>query len=392
MADVPATYVSPIVSTQGTTNKVDFSKDLPMDYEDAFPFTVLTTRMRDEKANNIEFKYAVGRQAPRFSPTTSSTAQGAVNATATINVANGEYFVAGDTIETPDTYNDSTHTNQLYVVSVSGDALTVQAYDKTTYGVAAVDSGANVRRIASAFPEKNTGATGQQTEPTVYTGYCQELINGFELTDTQSNIWQYTHPERTRLREEARLKHLQDLETSFFLQKGIKDESVTNSPRYQMSGITSLVTSNIFYYGAEMDKNELYSYMQTIHAPAYAAGKTRLVFSSAGFLANINKLVDNKDQSSIRITPADKTWGPNITRMQFAGWTWDFVDTPVLTANRDGWAVVTVPRYIKKRTFFPTTYEMDIRTPGYSYFSDRFKTVCGLQLSGPEETFAIIRP
>lgn len=392
MADVPVTYVLPVVSTQGTTNRVDFSKDLPMDYEDAFPFTVLTTKMQDEKANNIEFKYAIGRQAPRYSPTTAATAAGAVDATATIAVTNGEYFVAGDTIETPDTNNDATHTNQLYVVSVSSDTLTVQAYNKDTYGVAAVDSGAVVRRIAPAFSEKNTGATGQQTEPTVSTGYCQELINGFELTDTQSNIWQYTHPERTRLREESRLKHLQDLETASFLQIGTKDVDTATAPRYQMSGIISLVTSNVFHYGAEMDKNELYSYMQQIHAPAYAAGKARLVFASAGFLANINKLVDNKDQSSIRITPADKTWGPNITRMQFAGWTWDFVDTPVLTAARDGWAVVAVPRYLKKRTFFPTTYEMDIRTPGYSYFSDRFKTVCGFQLSGPEETMAVIRP
>lgn len=391
MATVPDVFVLPVVSTQGTTNKVDFSQDLPMDYEDAFPFTVLQTRLADEKANNIEFKHAVGRQAPRHT-TSTGVAASAVSATQTLPVAFGEYFVAGDVIEVPDTNNDATHTNQLYVESVSGDNLTVRAYLTGTYGCATVDAGAKVTRLFSAVPEKHTGSAGQQTEPTVLTKYCGTFENDFSLSDTQRDIWQYTHPERTRLREEIRLKHLQDLETASFLSISAKDESTSTNPRYQMDGIINQIVTNVFQYGAEMDKDELYQYMQTIFAPAYSAGKSRLVFASAAFIANVNKLVDSKANTSIRVQPDVKSWGPAINRIVFGPWSLDFVESPVLTAVRDGWAVVCVPRYMKTKTFQPTTYEMDIRTPGYHYFQDRFVTKKGLMITGPEETFAVIKP
>ncbi len=384
----PAVTINPVISTVGTTNRVDFSKDLIMDYETESPLITLLTKMKDEKANNVEFKHAVARRAPRNTTTTSAVTAGAAGVVKTVAVTFGEYFVKGDVIECSDTnVTAGSTTNQLYVSAVSSDNLTCYPYD-SSLGICAIDSGDTIRRVASATPEAWAGSDPQMTEPTVSTDYCQSFENSFSLSRIQDQTWQYTHPERTRLREEAREKHVIDQDTAFWLMKQVKDVTVPGAayPRYQLTGLISQVATNLQHYEASLDEDELFDFMVAVHRPAYSAGSKRLVFASVDWLSSVNKIA--KKNSAFQMVSSDKTWGPSITQLQFAGFTWDIVTTPSLSENRAGMAVITSPRFMKKRTFYPTTYEMHIESPSATYMQDRFYTVAGLQVD-LEEAFGV---
>ena len=388
MADQPVVYSGrPVASTDGTTINIDFSKDLIMDYESEAPLLTLLTKMKDEAVLTNEFRFAIGRRAPRSSTATAAVTAVAFGNTTTLNVAAGEYFVAGDTIEVPDTnVIAGTNTNQLYVVSVSSDALTVRGY-ATTLGVCAIDDGAIVRRISPAMIEASSGTDAQQTEPTVYTQYCQSFEHYFSVSRLQDKNRQYTHPERARLREEARQKHVVDKEYAYFLQKKTKDETTTGKPRYQMDGLIPQITSNVLHYGASLSDTELYDFMTLVHNPAYSAGSKRLVFASGDFLASVNKLAS----PAIRITTKESTWGPNISVVQFAGKVWELVEAPILSDARPGCAVVTHPRYMKKRTLIPTVYEMNVQNPIDKFYKDGFYGVDAVEVK-LEEVFGYIAP
>lgn len=388
MADQPVVFSGrPVVSTDGTTINIDFSKDLVMDYESEAVLLTLMTKMKDEKVLTNEFKFPVGRRAPRSSTATAAVVATAATVTATLSVAAGELFVANDTIEVPeDGVNLGVTTNQLYVVSVSGDDLTVRGYDQSL-GVCAIAEGAIVNRISPAMKEASSGTESQQTEPTAYTQYCQSFEHYFELSRIQDANRQYTLPERARLREEARQKHVIDKEHAYFFQRKTKDTTTTGKPRFQMDGLIPQIQSNVLNYGAALSDTELYDFMTLVHNPAYSAGTKRLVFASGDLLGSINKLATN----AIRITTSEKTWGPNITVVQFAGKTWEFVESPVLSAMRPGWGVVTHPRYMKKRTLIPTRYEMNVQNPIDKFMKDGFYSVDAIQVT-MEEVFGLIRP
>lgn len=388
MADQPVVFSGrPIASTDGTTINIDFSKDLVMDYESEAPLLTLMTKMQDEPTETNEFRFAIGRRAPRSSTAVGAVTAGAAAATKTLTVAAGEYFVPGDTIEVPDTnVTAGVTTNQLYVVSISGDDLTVRGYS-TSLGVCAIDDGAIVRRIAPAMVEASSGTDAQQTEPTVYSQYCQSFEHYFSVSRLQDKNRQYTHPERARLREEARQKHVVDKEYAYFFQRKTKDETTTGKPRYQMDGLIPQISSNVLTYGATLSDTELYDFMTLVHNPAFSAGSKRLVFASGDLLASINKLAS----PAIRITTKESTWGPNISVVQFAGKVWEFVEAPVLSDARGGWGIVTHPRYMKKRTLIPTVYEMNVQNPIDKFYKDGFYSVDAIEVK-LEEVFGIIKP
>lgn len=388
--DKPVTYYNrPLDSTAGTTIDIDFSSDLTLDHESEVPLLALTSKLKGEKTETVEFKFAIGRFAPR-----KSTANGAVSAVAatnstTLNVATstGVYFLEHDVIEVPDTNVDATHSNQLYVVSVSSDALTVRAYDQANYGVCAIDDGAIVTVLFNAMKEGSSGRSSRQTVPTVYTQYCNSFEDYFDITRIEEANRHYTGPERSRLREEARKKHALDHEYAYWFSKKVKDVTTTGKPRYQMDGVIEQIKTNVLGYGATLQDTQLFDFMTQIHSPMYSGGMKRMVFASASIMGMINKMVTN----AIRITPKETSWGPMISQMNFAGYTWEFIQTPTLSNARDGWAVVVHPSYLKRRVLIPTTYEMNVQNNIDKFSKDGFYSVDAVEVR-MEELFGVIKP
>jgi hypothetical protein len=395
MATSPVVYYNrPLDSTAGTTINIDFSSDLTKDFESEVPLLTLLSRLKSKPALTNEFKFAVGRRAPRTSVTTGVTSAGTAGAAATILMSSyTEYFTPGDVIEvsgagisTP----TATYTYQLYVSAVTAStSLTVYPADPTL-AVGAIPTGATVRRIAPGMIEGSSGTNSSQTVPTVYSQYCQSFEHYFDVTRIQAQNRQYTEPERSRLREETRQKHALDQEYAYFFSHKVKDTTVIGTgghPRYQMSGAFEQISSNVLEYGADLSDDELYNFMTKVHSPMYSAGMKRLVLASGTLLADINKLATE----AIRITTEDSTWGPNITRVHFAGRIWDFVEAPTLSEARDGWGLVVHPMYMRRRPLIETEYEMNVQVPKSKFYQDGFYTVSAIELR-LEEVFGIICP
>ena len=395
MATKPIVYYNrPLDSTAGTTINVDFSSELTRDYESEVPLLTLLNRLKSKAALTNEFKFAISRRAPRTEVTTDTTSAGSAGVVGTIVMTgHTEYFVPGDVVEISGAgvvAPDASHTLQLYVSAVTAStSLTVYPSDPTL-GISAIPAGATVRRIAPAMVEGSSGTNSSQTVPTVYTQYCQSFEHYFDVTRIQAQNRQYTEPERSRLREEARQKHALDQEYAFNFSHKVKDTTVTGTggkPRYQMSGLFEQISTNVLEYGADLKDDELYNFMTSIHSPMYSAGMKRLVVASGDLLASVNKLATE----AIRITTEDSTWGPNITRVHFAGRIWDFVESPTLSEARTGWGVVVHPMYMRRRPLIETEYEMNVQVPKSKFYQDGFYTVSAIEVR-LEEVFGIICP
>jgi hypothetical protein len=384
----PVTYYNrPIDTSAGTTINIDFSSELTLDHESEVPLMTLLNKLRDEKVLTHQFKFAIGRFAPRSSAINNGGghAATAANVAQTWTVDNGEYFVEGDVIEsdlTGTTINPGVTINQCVVISVSGDVLTVKAYDPAL-GVAQVADDTVVRVLGSAIKEAGSGRSSRQTVPTVYSQYVQTFEDYYDVSRLQAQNRQYTDPERTRLREEGRKKHAVDGEYAAFFSKIIAETTLggtgggaTGKTRYQMSGMEEQITTNTLSYGAALADTELYGFMTDIHSPMYSGGTKRLVLASGDLLEQVNLMAS----SAIRITTKDTTWGPNITEVQFAGKMWQFIETPALSDARPGEGYVVHPGYMKKRTFWPTVHEMNVQNPIDKFYKDGFYSVWAIEI------------
>jgi hypothetical protein len=390
MPDVPVVYSGrPIDSSAQTTTRVDFSQDLTLDHESEVPLLTIMSKMQTQSVKSVEFKFAIGRFAPRTTTHAAQVAATAVGVTTVVNVAagTGVYFNVGDVVEGDDANVDATHTNMLYITIIATDAITVRPYDPATYGVAQLEAGQTIRRIAPATPEGGSGTTSSQTVPTVYTQYCQTFEHYYDVTRIAAAQEQYTGPERSRLREEARKKHVLDQEYALFLSKIVKDVTTTGKPRYQFDGLLAQIQTNVLTYGAALTADELYDFMTDVHNPMYSGGNKRMVLASGDLLGSVNKLAT----SAIRISTKDTTWGPNITEVQFAGRVWQFVEAPVLSEARPGWGAVIHPKFLKKRPLIDTMYEMNVQNPIDKFSKDGFYTVMAPEIR-LEEVFGLIKP
>ena len=387
MATAPTVYYNrPLDASLTGTQEIDFSRDLTLDHETEVPLLTLVSKLRSEKTETNQFKFAIGRFAPRTTTVSGAVSAGSVGASATLNVATGYgvYFTVGDIIEVPAGAADATHATQLWVYSISTDALTVYACN-VSYGVAALPDGATVRRLFSNVAEGHASGVGSsQTIPTVYTQYCTNFETYFDVTKIQAENRQYTGPERTRLREEARKKHAVDHEYAYFLSQkvigsttytGTSGMGATGYPLWQMDGIINQISSNTLKYGPNLDQNALFDFITQVHNPMYSGGVKRMVLASGDLLGQINKL----STPSLRITPKETTWGPMISEIQFAGKVWEFIEAPVLSEARPGWGVIVHPSFLKKRVLVPTRYEMNLQNPIDKFYRDGFWSVDAIE-------------
>ena len=158
MPDTPTVYQNrPLDSTLTGTLNIDFSSELTLDHESEVPLLTMLNKLKSEKTATNEFKFAIGRFAPRTSLVDGNV--GVINtpSSGTVNVTagTGVYFLAGDIVEFSGVTEDASHKNLAIITTVATDALTVYGYRynaTTAYGVPAIATGSTIRRISSAMP------------------------------------------------------------------------------------------------------------------------------------------------------------------------------------------------------------------------------------------------
>ena len=388
---VPVVYQARTMdSSVVTTERVDFSTELTKDHESEAVLITLLNKMKSQKVKTHDFKYAVQRFAPTSSLVATGVAAGAAaNAIISLVLTTNEaaYFLPEDVVEIEPYTDDATYTYQLRIVTSDGvSTLTARPYNATLY-TGVIAAGAAIHIISSVMGEKSDGRDSRQTVPTVNTQYCFSQEDYYDVTRLVDVDDQYTGPERARLREECRIKHLMDAERGGFFLKKAADPYTTGSYRYQPDGMFALLGDNLLEYSVTLDDNKLYDFMLKIHNPAYSGGMKRIVLSSGQLLGWINKIASPK----IRITPRDSTWGPQITEVQFAGKLWSFAEAPVLSAYRAGYGLVIQPMFLKKRVHTPTVFEANVQTRIAKYYKDGFYSVWAPQYT-LVETGGTIKP
>lgn len=397
MPTLPVVYAGRPIDTQiGTTINVDFSADLTLDHESEMPLMAFLSRLRDDPVLTYIFKYAIGRFVPRSATApaqTNAVAQGS-DTTITVAAGKGVYFLPGDVIMGPDTNNDATHTNIMIVKDVAGDALTVRAYDPATFGTSLFVAGATFRVLYSAMREGGSGRSSRQTVPTVYTNYVFTQEDYYDVTRLQAKNRQYTDPERSRLREEARKKHALDGEYAAFISRKAVDTTAggtgggtSTKAVYHTDGLDAMISTNALSYGSVLTFDELADFMTSVHNPQYSGGMRRTVFASGGVMGDISKMA----LGGLRITNRETSWGVTISEINFAGKTWGFIEAPALSDALPGYAFVTHPAYMKKRTFWPTMFEANVQNPIDKFYKDGFYSVWGMEVR-LEELFGRIKP
>ena len=390
MADVPVVYTNDasITSVNGTTIDVDFSSKLIRDYEDITSLLTFVTKIGDEPVLTNEFGYFTDRRLPRTTTLSAASAAGTAGSLVTLSVVDSDYFIQYDQIEISGATDDgTTYTSQAWIVSSASNSITCRPTE-ATLAIGPAASGSTVRKIASDMSENGSGRYAIQTVPTKYNLYTQTFENYYKVSWIQDKNRQYTDPERSRLREDARREHAFDIDYAMMISELGKDAMTDATlPKRTMLGLMNSFKTNKQAYGQTLTLPTLFNFMRQVHAPQYAGGKTRMVWASADLIAQVNMLANN----SLRTSTKDSTWGPAVTQVQFGNWTWNFVESWSLSDARPGYGIVVAPQHLKRRSFTNTIFQMNVQNPIDKFYKDGFYTVTSIQNS-LEEAGGILSP
>lgn len=372
---------------------VDYRAQLVLNRESAAPFTSLMLNINTDSVVTNTFGAFEDRPNPKKGTISGAVAVGGgANIAVTVNLVadHGDRFKKGDiVIGKLAVAADATQTTVGIVTAVSSDALTVKPADPALI-FAPLTDGDVLQIWGNSFAGGADASDPLATVPAKLTFYTQIFKDSYQVDKTQANNRLYGAPERDRLRAATEIAHLIEIEKAMLNGLGIQDTTNQTSPRGMIKGVIRQFTSNVLPYGATLTKAKLFHFMTTLHAPKYATdGKMshRLCIVSADILEAINNIAEAVHQVTTIVTE----YGVDITKMIYAGRTWDFVEDPVLSDLLPGYGVVFHPRYVKLREFRPTRLEANIQLPGYDCFKDQFLSELGLEIT-LEELGGVLKP
>lgn len=381
-------------STGGPRIDIDYRMQLVKQRESAAPFLSLMLNINSASTPTSEFRGFETRPNPKKSVISGAVAQGgSANASVSVVVANAKYFAVGDIVKASgaSTGGDTTlgTTGRVTAVDTGTNTLTVHPNDPALK-IAAMADGATLQVWGNSYAQGTLGATPKGVKPDLKTFYTQIFKNAYQVNATQANNRLYGSPERDRLRAEAEIEHLIEVNKALYNGDGSVDTTNDTDPRTNLTGLLNQFTTNVMSYGSELSEDELFDFMTTLHAPKYAPdGKMskRMVLASADIIKWVNKIAIARNAFREMLT----VYGVDVFRVTFANRTWEFIEDPILSDFLPGWAIVFHPRYVKLREFRPTRLQANIQTNDADYFKDQLLTELGLEVY-LEELGGIMRP
>lgn len=369
---------------------IDYRMQLIRQRESAAPFLSLMLNINSEPTLTHEFRIFETRPNPKKALTTTDEAGGA---TGTWDMATGKgtYFQVGDILKPAGIVAGAGETLEAIVTSISSDAVTWKANTNTASAktVVAVPTGTMIQIWGNSHAQGGLSAKTNATVPLRRAFYTQIFKHAYKVTKTHANNRLYGAPERDRIRGEKEIEHIIEIEKSLLWSDGVLDTSGTE-PRTTLTGLINQISSNVLEYGATLTSDLFFDFMTTVHAMKYATdGKMsrRLVIASSKVMSDVNKIA-LKTRQTLDVV---QMYGVDVSKMVWAGRTWDFVEDPILSDFLDGYALVLQPRYVKLREFRPTVLDANIQPNDADYFLDQFMTELGLEVQ-LEELHGVIKP
>jgi hypothetical protein len=395
-ADPTMVYDQNFSDSTGTGGQrvwIDYRMQLIRQRESAAPFLSLMLNINSEPTLTHEFRAFETRPNPKKAAVSGLVAQaGTNNGTVTVNVATGKgsIFNVGDIVIGNTTLGvGGTSTNVGIITAISTDALTVRGND-TALKYAGLADGEILQVWGNSFAQGTLSAKPSMTKPNMLAFYTQIFKNSYKVTKTHANNRLYGSPERDRLRAEKEIEHMIEIEKALLRGDGILDTTNASDPRTTMKGLINQISSNVLPTGGTLTPTMLFDFMTQVHKPKYATdGKMsrRLVICSADILNNINTIANANRRTLDVVT----SYGMDVSKMVWAGRTWDFIEDPVLSDFLPGYAIIVHPRYVKLREFRPTVLEANIQAPDEDAYKDQFFTELGLEVQ-LEELHGLITP
>jgi hypothetical protein len=244
----------------------------------------------------------------------------------TITVTDGTQFVKGDILIVPQAATSSTAPEQIRVVSVSGDVLTV-VRNVGTAGLVTIAADASLAILGQAHEEGDTPVSAKTTAPVAKISYTEIFKKYVYLTRTQlaSNTYASGGNERKRLQDKA-LKEFKIAMNRQFL-FGKASESLTGGPNglpvRTTMGLNSVISTNVYDASGVLTRKGFEAFARM----AFRYGKqTKMLLASSIIISAIHEW----GNSFLQLKPMEKIFGVNVTRVMTGHGEWFLVKDVLL--------------------------------------------------------------
>ena len=294
-----------VTGARGTGNissdqrSIDMSQRITLLEPDASPLTVLSKRIRTQRAIDPKFSWLEDARDPRFSATS-----GAVTNVATsvpVTTGQGSYFTQYQLVQ-------NTRTGEIFrVQSVATDTLTVvRGVGAGGTGVA-MNSGDELLILSTAQPEGDTSQPSRTSNAAKQTNYTEIVRTPWEVTGTNRRSTQQVSPSDWNLQAQKKgIEHAVSLE--YMVLFGKPSEDLTGAqPLRTSGGALYYIVTNTTAVGGTLTEATFNTAVRK--GFRYAQGNRRKVLLASGIvLQAINQFAQNK----LQIRQGENTYGLSV--------------------------------------------------------------------------------
>ena len=294
-----------ITGARGTGNisadqrTIDMGQRITLLEPDASPLTVLSKRIRTQRALDPKFSWLEDSRDPRFSATSGAVTN--VATTVPVTAGQGSYFQQY-------TLAQNTRTGEIFrVTAVATDNLTVvRGVGAGGTGVA-MNSGDEILILATAQPEGDTSKPARSNNAVKATNYTEIFRTEWEVTGTSRRSTQAVSPSDWNLQAKKKgIEHAVSIEYALLF--GKPSEDLTGSqPLRTTGGALYYIVTNTTAVGGTLTEATFNTAVRK--GFRYAQGNRRKVFLASGLVMQaINQFAQNK----LQIRQGEDTYGLSV--------------------------------------------------------------------------------
>jgi hypothetical protein len=225
---------------------IDMDQDIALLEPDEAPLITFLMKLSKRPAFSQKVEWLEDELHPRY-----TTASGSFNSSiVTIGVAagTGAYFKPYDVIR-----DELTGENML-VVGVAGDTLTVERGKGSVPGTASSGAADGIVRLSNASAEGAKLGQLKQTKKVAQFNYCQIIRTPFGMTETLIASKLYGQPDVMAYEANKKMiEHKREIENTLWLGRRLLETSGA-APRAYMGGVTDYLSTNVATGGAMTQK------------------------------------------------------------------------------------------------------------------------------------------
>lgn len=335
------------------------------------PFVLLSKASGSRTVMNSKFEWI-----EKELPTKSTQVDTTTGTGTTVQVDDASIFFVNDVVQVLRT------TELMRVTAIASPNLTVER-GVGSVSTAALADNDDLLIIGTSNAEGGSLGTPRSVQETYPYNYTQIFKLPIGTTNTEAVSENYGGRDQPRLRKEAGIYHMMEIERSFLYGQRNIDTTSTATPVRYSGGFTYWVTTNLQSASGTLTEPEMETFTQTVFQ-ATGAGNTRVLFAAPGVVSIIDQLAAGR----LETVPSDKTFGIEVLTWLTSHGRFNIIKHRLLEngpggTGYGGFALAVDP---KKVQYCPlrerdTKLRIDVGTPGDDSWTDEYITEAGFQIS-----------